>query len=291
MKKELILSFMIALGSIAMLPYEGNAQQYEKARVTADILNVRTEAKADASIISKISKGQEILVVENQNDWSRVKLDSGFEGYVSNSFLQISGNEKGFLNRKGVNLRAAMDTTSESLFILNTGDMVEVLNTNGDWSNIKFGTYEGYIYSEYITLESEKNTVNRGETREIDKLAETAKSKIGTPYRYGSTGPSSFDCSGFVAYTYKNALNVSLPRTSRSQSSTGNKVSKSELQTGDLVYFATAGPKNGVSHIGIYLEDGKFIHASSGVSKEVTINSLNEKYYANTYLGATRILE
>ncbi len=291
MKKELILSFMIALGSIVMLPNEGHAQQYEKAKVTADIINVRTEAKADASVISKISKGQEILVIENQNEWSRVKLDSGFEGYVNNTYLHISGNEKGFLNRKGVNLRAQMDTSSESLFILNTGDMVELLDTNGKWSFIKFGSYEGYIYSEYIILESQKNSISRGESREIEKLVETAKSKIGTPYRYGSNGPSSFDCSSFVAYTYKNALNVSLPRTSGSQSQTGTKVSKDELQTGDLVFFDTNGGLNGVTHIGIYLEDGDFIHASSGTYKEVTISSLNQKYYLNTYMGATRILE
>jgi cell wall-associated NlpC family hydrolase len=84
-----------------------------------------------------------------------------------------------------------------------------------------------------------------------------AMSKIGSPYRYGATGPNAFDCSGLVSWAFKKA-GKSLPRTSRAQSKVGTPVSRSELQPGDLVFFYKP-----VSHVGIYIGDGKIVHAST----------------------------
>jgi len=71
----------------------------------------------------------------------------------------------------------------------------------------------------------------------------------------------------------------------------GTQISKDELITGDLVYFDTNGGLNGVNHVGIYLSDGDFIHASSGNNMKVMISSVDEKFYRNSYMGATRIIE
>jgi cell wall-associated NlpC family hydrolase len=84
-----------------------------------------------------------------------------------------------------------------------------------------------------------------------------AMSKIGAPYRYGATGPNAFDCSGLVSWAFKKA-GKSLPRTSRAMSQVGTPVSRSELQPGDLVFFYKP-----VSHVGIYIGDGKIVHAST----------------------------
>jgi peptidoglycan DL-endopeptidase CwlO len=84
-----------------------------------------------------------------------------------------------------------------------------------------------------------------------------ALSKVGSPYRYGATGPNAFDCSGLVSWAFKNA-GVSLPRTSRAQSQVGTPVSRGELRPGDLVFFYKP-----VSHVGIYIGDGKIVHASN----------------------------
>jgi cell wall-associated NlpC family hydrolase len=86
---------------------------------------------------------------------------------------------------------------------------------------------------------------------------EHAMSKIGSPYRYGATGPNAFDCSGLVSWAYKKA-GKSLPRTSRAQSNVGTPVSRDNLQPGDLVFFYKP-----VSHVGIYIGDGKIVHAST----------------------------
>lgn len=116
-----------------------------------------------------------------------------------------------------------------------------------------------------------------------DTVADIALDYIGVPYVWGGTSPSGFDCSGFTSYTYKQA-GVTLPRTAADQYTKGQAVSKSNLTEGDLVFFSTY--KAGASHVGIYLSDNKFVHASS---KGVKISSLTESYYANSYIGSKRI--
>jgi cell wall-associated NlpC family hydrolase len=86
---------------------------------------------------------------------------------------------------------------------------------------------------------------------------DVAMSKIGSPYRYGATGPNAFDCSGLMSWAFKQA-GVSLPRTSRAMSQVGTPVSRDELQPGDLVFFYKP-----VSHVGMYIGDGKIVHAST----------------------------
>jgi cell wall-associated NlpC family hydrolase len=96
-----------------------------------------------------------------------------------------------------------------------------------------------------------------------------AMSKIGKPYVYGATGPNAFDCSGLVGWAYKQ-VGVSLPRTSAAQSRVGTPVSKSDLRPGDLVFFYKP-----VSHVAIYIGNGKVVHASTS-GQPVKISDLNQ---------------
>lgn len=114
-------------------------------------------------------------------------------------------------------------------------------------------------------------------------VARTAKKFIGVPYRWGGVSPAGFDCSGFILKVY-GANGINVKRMADEQYYGGKKIKKSELLVGDLVFFSTYAP--GVSHVGIYLGKGKFIHASS--SRGVTIDSLDSDYYKNAYVGACR---
>ncbi|HTG55083.1 MAG TPA: C40 family peptidase, partial [Niabella sp.] len=113
------------------------------------------------------------------------------------------------------------------------------------------------------------------------KLLEAIDEWYGTRYRFGGTTKSGIDCSAFVREVYKNAFDIDLPRTARDQfKAAGQFISMAYLQAGDLLFFNTRG---GVSHVGVYLGNNKFAHASS--SNGVTVSGLDEKYYAARYLG------
>ena len=110
---------------------------------------------------------------------------------------------------------------------------------------------------------------------------------LGLDYRYGGNTPvTGFDCSGLVAHVYLEAWNIRLPRNSSAQSKAGTPVSLAELQAGDLVFYDTQ--KRPYSHVGIYLGDGKFVHAPKS-GAQVRIESVKSTYWAQRYNGARRI--
>lgn len=109
-----------------------------------------------------------------------------------------------------------------------------------------------------------------------------AQKYLGVPYVWGGSTPSGFDCSGFTQYVMKEN-GIQIPRTAAEQYVAGTPVNKADLKVGDLVFFTTYKP--GASHVGFYMGNGKFIHASSGAD-QVTISNLDEKYYVEHYIGS-----
>jgi cell wall-associated NlpC family hydrolase len=121
----------------------------------------------------------------------------------------------------------------------------------------------------------------------IGNLLGKANELIGTPYRSGGSSPlSGFDCSGFVGYLFKTNLAMSLPRSSKDMSRVGEKVEKSELKPGDLLFFKTV--KRSISHVGIYVGDGKFIH-SPWHGRSVEVAHLSMKYWTSRFAIAKRL--
>lgn len=128
---------------------------------------------------------------------------------------------------------------------------------------------------------------NSSEIRVKQNIIETAKQYLGAPYKFGGYSfKTGIDCSGYVKKIFSK-FNVDLPRTARDiYYRAGTRVAKSQLQTGDLVFFTTYAKYP--SHVGIYMGNGMFIHASSGARK-VSITSLDKDYYRKRYIGAKRI--
>ena len=121
-----------------------------------------------------------------------------------------------------------------------------------------------------------------------NKIVTTAKQYIGVPYQWGGESPDTgFDCSGLTMVVYQ--LNgLDLPRSSRQQWKTGKPVKRSQLNRGDLVFFATSGGRR-VSHVGIYTGNGKFLHAPRR-GRKIQVSSLSNSYYKSRYLGARSYL-
>jgi cell wall-associated NlpC family hydrolase len=119
-----------------------------------------------------------------------------------------------------------------------------------------------------------------------DRLLRVAQRMLAVPYRFGGTTLWGLDCSGFVQKAFA-FLDLGLPRTAREQFREGAKVAKADLSPGDLVFFRTYAKYP--SHVGIYLGDNRFVHASSR-ERKVTIESLDTPYYVKRYIGAKRLL-
>jgi cell wall-associated NlpC family hydrolase len=110
---------------------------------------------------------------------------------------------------------------------------------------------------------------------------------LGLDYRYGGTSPvTGFDCSGLVAHVYLEAWNIRLPRNTAAQSQVGAPVSLTELQAGDLLFYDTQ--KRPYSHVGIYLGDGRFVHAPKSGAR-VRVESIRSAYWSQRYNGARRV--
>jgi len=138
-----------------------------------------------------------------------------------------------------------------------------------------------------IDLPEEKkpsaNTYENGPS--IDKVIAEAKKVIGTPYSWAGSTPAGFDCSGFVYYAFKQAGYSISRHSSSTYYALGKKVSSP--QRGDLVFFATGSNRSVINHLGIYLGDNQFIHASS--SKGVMISSVNSSYYKSRLIGYKKL--
>ncbi len=140
------------------------------------------------------------------------------------------------------------------------------------------------------------NKVSANEIKDVSKdfkldktkknIVDFAKEYLNIPYVWGGTTTKGFDCSGFTKYIMEN-YGVNISRVSKDQAKNGQPVSKDKLRTGDLVFFDTKG--EGISHVGMYIGDGKFVHASSA-AKKVVISPIDEGYYNKTYVTARRVL-
>lgn len=122
-----------------------------------------------------------------------------------------------------------------------------------------------------------------------DRLVSTALEFLGITYRFGSSNPDhGLDCSGFVKLVIERVLGIGVPRTAKSISNLGTPVVENELQKGDLLFFNTLGRP--FSHVGIYIGDRKFVHASSR-ARVIRVESLDSSYHRMRYNGARRLPE
>lgn len=166
-----------------------------------------------------------------------------------------------------------------------TDDMADMLN------------YIANPKSDIINSRELKDAETLSRLKKSDELAseiiDYARQYLGRPYRYGATGPKTFDCSGFTSHIFRNA-GVELPRTSRSQFTQGQSVPKDQIKPGDLLFFSGRKGGKNVGHVGMAVEvdpkDGtiRFIHASS--SRGIAHDSLSTPYFSRRYLGARRVL-
>jgi len=189
-----------------------------------------------------------------------------------------------------LNIRSGPGTAYAMVGKASSGSFLTVVSNENGWCSVLYEDKLAYVCTDYVRLmtqadyeEFKSSAAYRGE-----QIVQHAQNYLGRPYVYGGNGPNSFDCSGFTKYVYAQ-FGYTLNRTATDQLSNGYSVEKDELKAGDLVFFRSAGTVKPVSHVGMYVGDGSFIHASTN-NYQIRIDSLASGYFSDIFVGARRVV-
>jgi len=249
-------------------------------------LNVREEASTSGKLVGKMPKNAacEVISVDRETGWAQISSGE-VEGYVKvisddgTHYLLIGAEAMLRANElvktvvvaetDGLRVRDEANTESAVLTQILKGEEIEYVDTLDDWYKVSIDGAEGYVSAEYASIKDTLDTaITMTELRygegvsdvRVD-LCEYAKQFVGNPYVWGGTSlTKGADCSGFVLSVFKK-FGVTLSHYSVAQSNEGKKISRDELQAGDLVFYANS--SGTINHVAIYLGNGQVIHASS----------------------------
>lgn len=309
-----VIIIMATLASAAYITSEAGSIAYGAATVAATSLNVRSGPDTTYSLVSTINHGERMVVLEKtSNDWYHINYH-GIDGYVASLYLTNVLTAENFtatgkISGSDVTMRSTPSTAGTKVAMYNAGTIVNIIGINSGWYKVKINGTTGYIRSDFIAITADgtttvATTIASSTTQTASatvtqtaaaaltlrqQLVDYALQFVGSNYVYGGSSPSSgFDCSGLVYCVFRH-FDYDLTRTASSQyAHDGVSITKSELQPGDLVFFSS---NNGysITHVGIYIGNNQFVHASSP-KVGVVISSLDSAYYTNVWYGAKRVL-
>lgn len=272
--------------------------------IEPEVANIRENPTVESKQIGAIFQKEVVSITGVSNNWYKIKFKDNTEGYIRSDLidptilepvyeeLEDAAPAKGAASASeklpsaysgNYNYSYAQDTKTENSTDEDVSNPSEDNDYSYDDSDYNDNDNdEDYSYDDY----EDEGTGADYSSSTGDYIVETAKQYLGTPYVWGGTSPSGFDCSGFVQYVFREC-GYSISRTATPQYSDGTPVSYSNLTTGDLVFFERTYATDGISHVGIYIDGGDFIHCANG---GVKISNLTESYYSSRYYGACRII-
>lgn len=225
--------------------------------INGDRVCIRYAPNRTDRSVTLLDKGHSVLVTARRANWLQVKLPTGQVGWVRDDLVKVTGT-----------LAVKPSATAAR----------KVAQRQAAPSAPKSRNAKATPYSAHRKVVSGTSTG--------DSIVHIASRFRGVRYRWGGSSRSGFDCSGFTRYVFRQRAGIELPHSASAQFRKGKPISRNELRPGDLVFFQTY--RRGASHVGIYIGNGKFIHASSAGGR-VRVDSLHEGYYRQRYVGARRL--
>ena len=299
---------IVAASLTALMAVSAYAYDVQGGTVTtSSAVNFRTEATTSSESMGKLNDGTRVAILDEIDGWYKVAYD-GKTGYMSSDYVvsqPIMNIECGGakVTTSVLNVRSGPGTENSIVTKLYEGNVAKIIGINNAWFKVQYGSQTGYISPDYVEIvkysgstgssgtaavsaASHASTSSASGTRQ--QIVDYAATLLGCKYVYGGNSPSGFDCSGYVKYVFAH-FGVNLSRTSASQYSNSVRISKSDLNVGDLVFFSQTRGSSKVGHVGIYVGGGQFIHAASP-GKGVRYDSLSDSYYSSHYIGSGRVL-
>jgi len=297
LKRLLIVAVIITAAALLMGVTAAAADlAYGAATVSATSLNIRSGPSTEHDRLMVVSGGTRLVILSrNDGEWFKVNYQ-GTVGYVDASYLKDvltaeNFNATGTITASEVRMREKPNTDSDIIMAFDENTVVDVIGINNGWFKITVNGKNGYVRSDLMEITGAPSgavVTSSGNSSLGQQIVNTALQFLGYDYVYGAESPKDgFDCSGLVYYVY-GQYGYDLKRTASQQfKHNGRTVSKSELQQGDLVFFSSNGYS--VTHVGMYIGDDQFIHASTS-NTGVIISDLTSAYYIRVWFGAKRII-
>lgn len=243
---------------------------------------------------SQILYGEEVIVLEEKVNWVRVVLPSqssskdhrGYPGWLPKD--QISKTENWDIERKPVVVvteRKAdlYNNEHKPQLVLSYQTILPLKTKDEQWVLVQTPTGEGYLRVEDVQIYDSVQSIRKGNGKDIVASGEQF---LSLPYLWGGMSSFGYDCSGF-SYSMCKANGYTIPRDAHDQANAGEEVELSEIQPGDLLFFAYEEGKGSIHHVGIYYGDGKLIH-SPNTGKSVEIIELKDTIYEKELCAARR---
>lgn len=259
--------------------------------VSGSVVNVRSKPDISSEVLTKLDKGSKVDIYEHTGDWYRIAIGEERYGWIHGDYVTVREES---VSRGTADTKAAAEEkkAAEEKSPVAEGETGEIPDVTEDELTVEVDP-EAEAEAEAEAGTEKPDLADRGEGSEADRkeallrqqIVDYAKTLIGIKYVYGGESKKGFDCSGFVKYVY-NHFDMSIARKSSEQGKGGKAVKKADLQPGDLVFFDTNGGLNNITHVGIYIGDGNFIHASTYEKHAITIESLSSSYYKPRYMRA-----
>lgn len=303
--KSLTRNIIVTASLTALMAVSAYAYDVQGGTViTSSAVNFREEASVTSECLDKLYDGARVAILDKQDGWYKVAFD-GTVGYMSADYIAAQpimniecGGAK--VTTSALNVRSGPGTENSIVTKMYEGAIGKIIGINNGWFKIQYKGETGYISPDYVSIVPYTSASTRTSSTSNNYVATSsangtrqqiidyAAKFLGCKYVYGGTTPNGFDCSGYVQYVYKH-FGINLVRTSYNQYATCQKISKSELKLGDLVFFSQNAGSSKVGHVGMYVGGGQFIHAASP-GKGVRYDSLNSSYYSARYIGSGRFI-